>query len=71
MRFRPIRGRGRYVRIGDSEWILTLRYRLADHGGWLENCAYCTEYACGKLETFFSTETTAKTRLEAIRSRIL
>ena len=37
----------------------------------LENCAYCTEYACGMLETFFSTETTAKTRLEAIRSRIL
>jgi hypothetical protein len=37
----------------------------------LENCAYCTEYACGKLETFFSTETTAKTRLDAIRSRIL
>ena len=37
----------------------------------LENCAYCTEYACGKLETFFSMETTAKMRLEAIRSRIL
>lgn len=33
MRFRPIRGRGRYVKIGDSERILTLRYRLADHGG--------------------------------------
>lgn len=176
MRFRPIRGRGRHVKIGDSARILTLRYWLDDHGGWppaagkdpfatdgnpfqrrpilmtegvaycglscqscpihmatrqenkkdqarmrveiverckeqyginytleditdcdgcrtesgrlfsaskncpirkcarekkLENCAYCTEYACGKLETFFSTETSAKTRLEAIRSRIL
>ncbi len=37
----------------------------------LENCAYCTEYACGKLEAFFSTDPTAKTRLDEIRSSIL
>jgi hypothetical protein len=37
----------------------------------LENCAYCTEYACRKLETFFITEPTAKTRLDEVRSRIL
>jgi hypothetical protein len=37
----------------------------------LENCAYCTEYACGKLEAFFNTDPTAKTRLDAVRSSIL
>ena len=37
----------------------------------LENCAYCTEYACGNLETFFRTDPIAKTRLDAIRTGIL
>lgn len=37
----------------------------------LENCAYCTEYACGKLEAFFKTNPTAKARLDAVRDSIL
>ena len=37
----------------------------------LENCAYCPEYACSKLEAFFRTETAARTRLDKIRSGIL
>jgi len=37
----------------------------------LENCAYCTEYACGKLEAFFKTDLTAKARLDAVRDSIL
>ncbi len=36
----------------------------------LQNCAYCPEYACEKLEAFFRTEATARTRLDAIRSSI-
>jgi hypothetical protein len=37
----------------------------------LENCAYCTEYACVQLEAFFGTEPTARVRLDEIRSGIL
>jgi len=37
----------------------------------LENCAYCTEYACGKLEAFFKTDPAAKARLDAVRESIL
>lgn len=37
----------------------------------LQNCAYCTEYACNKLEALFKTDPDAKARLDAIRSRIL
>lgn len=37
----------------------------------LENCAFCTEYACGKLEAFFKTDPTAKARLDALRDSIL
>ncbi|HEX9135843.1 MAG TPA: DUF3795 domain-containing protein, partial [Nitrospirota bacterium] len=37
----------------------------------LENCAYCTEYACGKLEAIFKTDPTAKARLDAVRDSIL
>jgi hypothetical protein len=33
----------------------------------IENCAYCPEYACEKLEVFFRTEPTAKARLDKIR----
>lgn len=36
----------------------------------LENCAHCSDYICGKLETFFRTEIAAKTRLDAIRRNI-
>lgn len=37
----------------------------------VENCAYCSEYACGKLETFFKKDSPAKTRLNAVRNKIL
>jgi len=37
----------------------------------LENCAYCTEYACGKLEALFRTDPIAKARLDKIRSSVL
>jgi hypothetical protein len=36
----------------------------------LENCVYCSEYACERLEAFFVTESAAKTRLDAMRSNI-
>lgn len=36
----------------------------------LENCAYCTEYACKQIEAFFKTDPTAKARLDEIRSCI-
>jgi hypothetical protein len=45
--------------------------RKCARGKELENCAYCAEFACGKLEAFFSTDPTARIRLEAIRSSIL
>jgi len=35
----------------------------------IENCAYCTEYACGKIEAFFKTDPTAKKRLDEIRRK--
>ena len=34
----------------------------------LENCAYCTEYACGKLEAFFRSDPIARKKLDAIRT---
>jgi len=37
----------------------------------IENCAYCSEYACDKLEKFFATDPDAKAGLDAIRSRII
>jgi len=37
----------------------------------LENCAYCAEYACERLETFFGTDPATKTRLDDIRRGIL
>jgi len=37
----------------------------------IENCAHCSEYACEKLEKIFATDTEAKARLDAIRSRII
>lgn len=37
----------------------------------LANCAYCTEYACAPLVAFFSSEPTAKMRLDEIRCSIL
>ncbi len=38
-------------------------------GKGLENCAYCDEYACARLEAFFDTDASARSRLEAIRSQ--
>jgi hypothetical protein len=37
----------------------------------LENCAYCNEYACERLEAFFATEPTARARLDEMRNSIL
>jgi hypothetical protein len=37
----------------------------------IENCAYCDEYACEKLEKFFATDPEAKARLDEIKSRII
>jgi hypothetical protein len=37
--------------------------RKCARGKDLENCAYCTEYACGKLEALCKKEPTAKARL--------
>jgi len=45
--------------------------RKCARGRELENCAYCTLYACEKLEAFFKTDTAAKARLNAVRERIL
>ena len=36
----------------------------------LENCAYCSDYACERLSAFFAREPGAKTRLDALRSRM-
>jgi hypothetical protein len=37
----------------------------------IDNCAYCSEYTCEKLEKFFATESDAKARLDVIRNRII
>jgi hypothetical protein len=34
----------------------------------LENCAWCEDYACSKLEEMFRSDPEAKSRLEKIRS---
>jgi len=36
----------------------------------LENCAYCSEYACEELKQFFVTDPGAKTRLDVIRGSL-
>jgi hypothetical protein len=36
----------------------------------LENCSYCSEYVCDRLEAFLATDPAAKTRLDAVRSSI-
>jgi len=36
----------------------------------IENCAHCDEYACEKLEKFFTTDRDAKKRLDEIRSAL-
>jgi hypothetical protein len=46
----------------------TCPIRICAREKHLENCAWCTEYACAKLETFFRTDPMARTRLEAIRA---
>ena len=37
----------------------------------LENCAYCSEYACENLEALFASESGARKRLEEIRINII
>jgi hypothetical protein len=36
----------------------------------IENCAYCSEYICQKLELFFVQDPSAKIRLDEVRNRI-
>jgi hypothetical protein len=36
----------------------------------IENCAYCSDYACERLEAIFATEPAARTRLDEVRSAI-
>lgn len=36
----------------------------------LENCAYCSEYSCEKLEDLFTSEPSARERLDEIRDFI-
>ncbi len=36
----------------------------------LENCAYCPEYGCDKLEALFGMDPAARTRLDEVRKRI-
>jgi hypothetical protein len=36
----------------------------------VENCAYCSEYICQRLESFFVHDSAAKTRLDKVRQRI-
>jgi hypothetical protein len=37
----------------------------------IENCAYCTEYTCEKLKTFFIKDPEARTRLDEVRNRVI
>lgn len=36
----------------------------------VENCAHCDEYACEILQALFSTDPSAKTRLDVVRSTL-
>ena len=36
----------------------------------IENCAYCDEYSCQKLEELFATDPEARKRLDQVKSRI-
>jgi hypothetical protein len=36
----------------------------------IQNCAYCNEYPCAKLEETFKNEQAAKTRLDQIRAAL-
>jgi hypothetical protein len=49
---------------------MTCEIRKCASGKGIENCAYCAEYACEKLEVFLIKELTAKTHLDEIRSRL-
>lgn len=44
--------------------------RKCAKGKGIENCAYCSEYACEKLEKLFATDAEAKARLDAIKSTL-
>lgn len=36
-----------------------------------ENCAWCSEYVCEKLEGLFNTDPSARTRLDKVRNSFL
>jgi hypothetical protein len=44
--------------------------RKCAKGKAVENCAYCSDYACEKLKKFFATEADAKARLAVIRNTL-
>lgn len=44
--------------------------RKCGTGKAIENCAYCADYACEKLEGFFPMVPEAKTRLDKIRAEL-
>ena len=44
--------------------------RKCARGKVIENCAYCSDYACEKLKNFFATEADAKVRLDMIRNEL-
>lgn len=44
--------------------------RKCARGKSIENCAYCSDYACEKLKKFFATEADAKVRLDMIRNAL-
>jgi len=56
-------GTGRLFSIG-------CEIRRCATGKQIENCAYCSEYACDKLEKLFSTDESARERLDEIRSTL-
>lgn len=46
------------------------RIRLCARQKNIENCAYCGQYICEKLEKFFTTDKDAKKRLDKVRSML-
>jgi len=44
--------------------------RTCARGKAIENCAYCSEYVCQKLESFFIKDPSARTHLDEARNRI-
>lgn len=55
---------------GLSSWCKQCEIRACARERKLENCAYCPDYTCGKLESFLAKAKEAKARLDVIRSAI-